>query len=109
MKRTLKQLQETDSTQKASNYKTPNNEFYEADYEHCGISCDYTPYTGDSDKLDKFDYESAAISLLFGVCFFEVRKAYNGKTKFSEFPLTFDMPIVISIWIFILTMIFGMY
>eukprot|EP01083_Nonionella_stella_P181586 650917_1 len=93
-----------------SHYETPFEPLYDAGLTHCGVSCHYIPYMGDIKHLDDFNYASSMIALIFGIAFFintsfEFHKAYKSKHSFSDLPLTFDIPVIIAIWMVILTIL----
>lgn len=93
-----------------SGYKTEYEELSAAGLENCGVACNYYPYQGDISKLDDFNHAASVIALLFQIGFFlnvsmEICKAFNSKTQWSKLPLSFDIPIVISFWMTIFTIL----
>eukprot|EP01083_Nonionella_stella_P297564 1010409_1 len=93
-----------------SKYETPFKPLYDAGLTHCGVSCGYTPYMSDIQQLDAFNYASSMIALICGIAFFintslELHNALKSGTAFSELPLLFDIPVLIAIWLMVLTIL----
>eukprot|EP01084_Bolivina_argentea_P210519 358293_1 len=91
-----------------SKYETPIQELVDAGFTNCGLSCDFYPYGGDIQNLDVFNFAASMIALVFGVAYFmNVLLALKQKKskRLCELSLSFDIPIMIALWVLILTII----